>query len=283
MQKTVPDLASLQPAGSARLRLMFDGFRKALTFAGLIVLAVAVGSTFLARFLIQLEGRYEAEGAITPGTVENRYTRTETSRDTDGRRRTSTTHWVEYRFSPEEGMTLHGKDSVGRSLYGSLPVGATVEVQYLQSDPSTNRVAQEAPGRAIAWILLLPGLTGLAALVLLGIAWRRAGRHLRLLRHGRAVDGVVKDKRPNPHVRINGRPVLRIRYQFEADGGVCTAEENVYSRAIAETLQPGDPVVVVFDPRDPSRSRLFRARWMRLLRSAGALQRGGAEKGDPWH
>ena len=267
------NLATLRPKSHLTVRLLFEGGWSVLTILGAIFLLTGIGTAFLARFLISAEKRYEREGRTVQASVTSKDTYTTRSTSGTGRhRRTRTrTHYrVAYTFRTDDGTSHSGRGNVSHSLWSSLAPGKPIEVQYLPDNPSKNRPAAAKQGRTVWFVVLFPLTFGGAGLVMLAIVGRRARKHGTLLTQGNLTRGTVEEKTLRRDIRINNRSPYAISYRFEsADGGTHTGKDLVLDEATAATLEPGEPVGVLYLPTRPDQCTLFRKKWMKYFQQTG--------------
>ncbi len=171
-----------------------------LFFSAIFIL---VGYNMLAK-----EGRYKNGSAVVTGTVLNKTA--ETKHDKEG---SSTYYYVSYDFSTKDGEHLQGKSMVSNERWQALEENKPLEVQYLVSDHTVNRVNQESE--------LTTGyvFSGIGALVLLlGFLFIRYEIKTRrkikfLLQHGLTADATVTAVGPG-NLSINDVQQWRIKYSF---------------------------------------------------------------------
>jgi len=131
------------------------------------------------------EQGYEKEGVIVQGTILGKTFRKGTS---GSGRSTGTTssHYVMYRFTTQEGQTFESKYDVLPGTYRELREGGPVEVEYLPGSPEVNRIpgqrAKPYTYRYIGRFLLLASATALLS------GLRKAYVQFRLLRQTPSID-----------------------------------------------------------------------------------------------
>jgi hypothetical protein len=80
-------------------------------------------------------------------------------------------------------------------------------------------------------------------------------RHLALLSEGLAAIGAVTAVEENLRVRINNRHPRFLRYQFTDAAGQTHGGRSPYlPRKLEDRFTPGDSLVVLYDPSDPTRN-----------------------------
>ena len=165
-------------------------------------------------------------------------------------------HHVRYTATLPGGRPVEGDDIVGADRWSALSVGEPLDVDYVRSDPTVNRVA----GNASLLVLLVVLVTGIAFAGAGGgvfLVWYREQR-----RRGRlAVVGVpVRAKVVEARafvVLVNSRASYRLRYEYgDAAGRRYTGMSGFMPRAEA-TPWKGRTGIVRYDPRQPSVSSWF--------------------------
>ena len=97
-------------------------------------------------------------------------------------------------------------------------VGESIAIDYERNAPHESLAVggQARPfGPATLFVLIFPLIGGILLLVM----WRRAGRRIRLLRHGVLSNALIKSREPT-NVRVNERPVYRIDLEFVDQAGI---------------------------------------------------------------
>lgn len=149
-----------------------------------------------------------------------------------------------------------GAEQYSGASYGSghwVETGTPVTVEYVPDDPATSRLAgfRVSPaGATVLFIFVFP-LVGLC-LAIGGMV--RPLRLRRLLRDGVVTEGRVIGTEATSVV-INNAPVMKVTFEFEAEGG------GIF-QSVARSHRPGlledeSRELVVYDPRDPSSSAML--------------------------
>lgn len=106
------------------------------------------------------------------------------------------------------------------------------------------------PAAALCLVFPLPGA------IIAGLSWRRAKRRVDLLRAGSSVRGSIESMQPDRTTTINGRHPTRLAWLFEVEGrrhgGALSSVDGDFSG-----LSVGDPIHIIFDPKDPDRSDVW--------------------------
>jgi hypothetical protein len=176
-----------------------------------------------------------ARGTRTTGTVTRLWT------DGDNRRR------VGYRFAVE-GRVFDGRARVSDAVRRTLRVGSAVEVRYLPGSPELNDLGG-TPRTAVPWpVPLIIGVLAPACgvLCLVGVMRQR-----RLLAEGSVAWGVVTSVSTHKSQHGSHRT---LKYDFTLPSGIKASGK---SEASQKSPAVGAPVLVVYEPDVPSRSRPY--------------------------
>jgi hypothetical protein len=151
-------------------------------------LAVWLGQGGLAE--VRRGERLVAAGVFATGEVTGK---TEGSATTSS----SMSRMVYYRFTPDGStVAIEGRQKVGRQMYIQARAGQARRVFYLPGDPGVNEID---PGvtRVNGWRnAALGGVAGLVALVLGGLAWRKARASRARYRDGTVVQARIVAHEP---------------------------------------------------------------------------------------
>jgi len=220
---------------------------KLLLIIGFILLLASLPFILIGKHMLETEQRYEKEGVIVSGVVLNRTT--ETTRD---RKSTSTSYYLAYKFSVKNGEELQGKGTVSEKRWSSIRENDSIEVQYLASDPSKNRVAQESEFVA-GWVFI--GFGGLTALIAIFVLWfdikkRRIVKWL--AQNGLATEATVTEVAPG-NLTINNVQQWRIQYSFkDFRGREFEGRSEHMAPQIANAWKKGDKGKVRYDKQNPA-------------------------------
>jgi len=187
----------------------------------------------------QLE-RLLADGRQTTGTVTQKYKRSRSS-----------TRTVRYEYVIDGG-SYQGRKNVSRSTYDSLREGQPITVTFLPANPAISElgpVTREAVDSADDGLLIAGAMLLLFAGMLVGVEWS-VRRERRLCTYGRTASGTITGRCGS---KGRGR-----RYEFHTDDGQLR-EATISGNWRTGGLTPGDPVTVLYDPRDPRVSRPYEA------------------------
>ena len=189
-----------------------------------------------------------SDGATTQGTIVRKELR---SRGPYSQPR----HYVAYEFRAPDGRPIRASSQVDASAYDRLVEGAPVEVEYLPSDPTVNRLVDGST----RWLVLVPSIVAPILLVNLGIAgvalaraWRAAFLQHRLLRDGVEAPGRVT-KIARAMLRVNKRQMYRVHYAYQDSLGRPHAGTSaMMPEDEARSWHPDDVGAVRYDPHRPA-------------------------------
>ena len=221
---------------------------------GLIPLA---GLSLMAVLTVTFELPFWLEGQQTQGTITNKATHLRSS-GKGGRR---TAYDVTYDFSDTGGKRHHGNGDVDREQWNKAQVGDQIVIEYVGSDAQKNRpVARsgrlDAGGFLVFSLFFLfgSGLVSVGA-KMLAAGIRRLRRRVQLITTGQATAGVIESLEP-----VGKNPDCPTAYEccyeyfVPARGGkparLIPGNVSLYPRH-ARRMQPGDLLLVVFDPEQP--------------------------------
>jgi hypothetical protein len=202
---------------------------------------IAVVVTMICLAIAQ-SGARSAERLATEGvdaTAKVTDLRRTSSRDSDGR--TDYDYEVAYRFEVE-GRPYERRVDVSYDFYVKIGNGDILPVRYWSKDPSLSEIE---PGSAASQALfgqIATGVSGLVALILGRLGWRRARSAAWMNRHGVArqvtVKGLVDTK-----VSVNKTPRFRVTWQ-ESDG----REVATWMARLDRLPTVGTQITVLADP-----------------------------------
>ncbi len=184
-----------------------------LLFGG-IWLLVGVPFAIVGVFVYRTERAFERDGQVARGIVLAK----EINRSRSNNGSTSTSYSVRYRFTPRGGRPIEGTSTVDSDVWDGLVEREPVQVAYLPSDPSNNRVSGESK-MLVAWIFGgLGSLFTIAGGVIFGFGVRGSVRHRRLRETGMTAEATIT-RIQTTNVKINRRRQARIVYEFRDDRG----------------------------------------------------------------
>ncbi|MFN8526948.1 MAG: FHA domain-containing protein [Chloroflexota bacterium] len=207
--------------------------------AGLVCALLAV--LLFARGLIHIgtEIRYAIEGATVPGAVKSKPSR-------------SSTNSLTIEFALPGRPAIVDQESLYQDVWSSLRQGQQITVQYLRSDPSTNRIYGQDSWAEVVVYALLGGLLLVAAEVLALRDWRSARRAARILSNGAVVAARVVDVRNVRQKWTGGTSTHAVFSYVDAAGhsrqGISPALDVPDAAAL-----PGVEARVCYDTRAPER------------------------------
>lgn len=226
-------------------------FRRALWFAVAVCWAIfgTVGVREAWTAYEHESGRREATGTVTA---------TSTKQVRSGKGGSRTLYLIDFTFADEAGAVYNGNSSVPSEKYPELKPGSPVPVIYQANDPGavqwlySDADHRDSLGRA--WRGPLFGLLmvlGVVAVMDWHIRWERTFARTAVAAHGTVIE--VKEQTGN-----KGSKSWAVTYEFRTPGLETRAGRAMIAvRSQVEGLQPGVPVVVLFDPVRPRRNRLL--------------------------
>lgn len=191
-----------------------------------------------------------SDGVTTQGTVVRKEAR---SRGPYSQSR----YYAAYEFRASDGRPVRGLSQINSYAYDRLVEGAPVQVEYLPSDPTVNRLVDGAT----RWLVLVPSIVAPILLINLGIAgvamlraWQTASLHHRLLRDGTQASGRVT-KVARAMLRVNKRQMYRVSYEYQDSLGRSHGGTSaMMPEDEARSWRPDDVGPVLYDPRRPTAS-----------------------------
>ena len=141
-------------------------------------------------------------------------------------------------FSPPSFSRLVSQDSIASAL------GILVVVMLITA--------------GIMWTKagMITGLScvGFAAVLTVVVLWRTTSVRASVMR---AVLMQARITRNRVELLRHGRSIRRLHYEFELDGKAFTCSSVTATHGLHETRMAGDPVRILVDPRQPSRTWLL--------------------------
>ena len=172
-------------------------------------------------------------------------------------RGSSSNYWLKYVFSDERGVEHIRQAKVKWEDWRRFRDGDTLTIRYVPDNPDRNRLAR---GLDNAW-WVLPLIFGILGLVFGGLGWtfivlslRKVFAEINLLRTGSVTEGKIIAFHYDPAIAINGRHPAFFEYCYEADGNTHKGRSPDLPLRLTERWNQGDPIRVVYDARNPSRS-----------------------------
>lgn len=222
-----------------------------LLFGGIWFL-VGLPFTVIGIYVWTAEREFDRDARVATGVVLSKDVNH--SRNKDGS--TSTSYSVRYRFTPRGGRSLEGESGVDRDGWNRLAEREPIEIAYLPSDPSNNRV-RGIRKMVLAWIFTgLGSLFTVAGGVILAFGIRGSVRHRRLRANGLTADAVVTRVQAS-NVRVNRRRQARVCYEFRDDRGQPhTGKSHHMPINEATAWKAGDRITIRYD-RDRPRHSLW--------------------------
>lgn len=191
------------------------------------------------------EQRLQREGNVATGTVLSKDLRRATKNK-------STSYSVTYRFTTANGQTVTDHAQIPFERWEQLQEQGPISIRYLPSRSASNR-----PDLGNSW--LLPIIFGGLGLVFAGMggflffkAISGILRNMRLERDGALAPCTVTSVEQT-NLKVNGRPLWRIRYQFtDRQGRKVDGKSDAMPWEEVERFGEGASGKVRFDPAKPS-------------------------------
>ena len=226
--------------------------RSPIFWTGLFLLVF--GAIFLAIgwSLIRQAEQYAREGRRSTGVVLTKAI--ERATRTGSNQRTETRYTVTYRFAAEDGHSYQGSSAVPVTTWDRLREQEPVQIEYVESHPTTNRVAGEA-SRTLEYVF--PAVGFVAAFIgalLVARSLTAAKAKARIWSQGTQADATVAAVEET-NVRVNRRTMWVVRYQYRDHSGQTHDGTSDYMAAEkANAWKRGDRIRVRFDPQKPGMS-----------------------------
>ncbi len=150
--------------------------------------------------------------------------------ETSAKENKSRIYEIEYMFTDAGGVTRKGSSY---SAYDVPGIEAAVRVEYVASDPDTNRIEGMRRAEMPIFVLFVVIFPIVGALI--GIAGIRAGRRrLRMLYVGKMARGKLVAKEPT-NTKINKQTVYKLTFEFTTpDGRVGRVSDSTHETARLE-------------------------------------------------
>jgi hypothetical protein len=216
---------------------------------GVSVAAVGTLFFFIGVFTWQSSRHFNATAVSTTATV------VEKGYSSDSRDRNS--YWIRYVYRDEAGTEHRSAAGVTWSVWGRYQNGGPLQIRYAPDRPDKSKLnAGDTPPwwtAPLVWCtagILFGGAGGLLARRTFIIS----GQRVELLRHGRSVMAAVTAVETNAGVTINNRHPRYLKYEFVDEAGTKHQGRSVdLPQRMENRWQTGDPILVMYDPRDPSK------------------------------
>ncbi len=165
---------------------------------------------------------------------------------------------VGFAFQTHKGRTIRATGYTFDDSIQDKKLGDVIDVEY---DPERPEHARPAGGSCSIfpwWTYPLFGWPLLIGLGMLIPLWRAVRRKRRLLSYGEATMGEVVGVDRRRYIHFGSKNPYDIRYAFsDLMGEQRRGQERTYDYAWAESLHPGDPLHVIYDPNEPCTSALW--------------------------
>jgi hypothetical protein len=191
--------------GSLRFCVLLGGVLPTIAFA-VLTFGGFMAMIFITNSELATSLAFAPELATTDGIVLQ-------SEATNSRINSERVVRVTYRYS------VNAQEHVGKSFCQGKPpaTDSQVLIEYDANDPAISRIAgmRTRPfPKEIGLLLILP----FAAILLLGFAYLRGKRRVRLMQYGKSAWGLLTNKRPTS-TRINSQRVYELEFTFLDDDG----------------------------------------------------------------
>jgi len=169
---------------------------------------------------------------------------------------------VDYRFDTAAGDSVDGVGFTYDQSIATRPAGAFLDVEYDPAKPTRSRPRGGMVTTMPLWrygVFLAIGLPmfGLGFWLLIAPRWR-AGRERELSTHGTATRAAVQAVTAVTCINVGRNHPYDIEYRFtDTLGREVLGRDRTYHYAWAAAQQPGQDVVVIYNPADPQENALW--------------------------
>ncbi len=229
-------------AGSKRLWFRY-ALRHWLLPQSLLLLigGLIMGAIFFA--LQRDEFRFQREGVEAEGTVLAK---------SRMRAKKSWTNKVVYQYTDPSGKAHQSQDTIPEIPWTGLNKGSRLPILYLTSDPAKSRTNYVSTGQRV--LLGYIGVGAGAALAGIGLlaflfSLRSVSKQVWVVRSGRRTLATVKEFLAEYSVVV---------YEFRDTAGQAHEGREQAPRGINGARNPGDKLVVLYDPQRPNRHEIDR-------------------------
>jgi hypothetical protein len=228
--------------------------RTPILWIGLILLLPGLILGIVASVVVVSDARFASDAVTAQGIVLSKDIKSATGSS-------GTSYSVRYRFTLPDDRTFEGSGTIDVHDWERLVERGPIAIQYLKSDPSSNRTASTG---SLLSDLLFVGLA--AGLLLVGgyLVWRGSRTLLenrRLLRVGVKARATVGAVEPT-NIRINWQLQWRIAYRYRsADGQDHDSHSWLMPESQARKFSPGAHARILYDPDAPAESLWVHSRW----------------------
>lgn len=211
---------------------------------GVIFLTIATGAEVTAMVQTFRELRYGRDGIIVDGAVVSKQKRA-TSREKD---------MVRYRFETPWGEEIESQSTVGSTAWESLRERGPIRVQYLLSNPGTNRPAGEGGWGEPILLVLFGGVFAVIGGLMFRSGFAGYRRDQRLRREGVASEATVAAVMPG-NLTINRVTQYVITFSFtDPQGRTWEGRSGEMPPEEAWVWRSGDKGQILFNPKNPAES-----------------------------
>jgi hypothetical protein len=222
-------------------------WRTPLLWVGAILLLPGLVFATLGVALAIQDARFIAGGGTVVGIVLSKDIK-------PASQRSGTSYSIRYRFTASDKHTYEGSSTIDVHEWERVVERGPVTVEYLVSDPSSNRLSNAS--NLIFEVGFI--LVGLTCVLIGGYLVARSSRTLiedsRLLRIGIEAPATVAAVEAT-NLRINRRVQWEISYAYrDASGKEYEGRSWTMSEAAARKFRPGDHGRIRYDPQRPAKS-----------------------------
>jgi hypothetical protein len=245
----------------ARLRWLY--IRGALWWMGLGSTAIGMAILLVLFLLWQYEHKFDANAVQAVAKVTGKDRRTVMG----GRQGNTprTVHVLDFTFQDGAGQQHSGNAEVSADTWGRAKSGDDLTIEYDRTNPASTRLAGQVSTMGPIGFAILGGiglLFAIVGLVLVACVLVRSGRRVRLIQTGVPAIGVVTGvAEDGGAVKVTG--TYRVAYQFaDPSGATWPGRGPPQPYSLAFRWNPGDAMLVLYDPRNPNRNEadLFETR-----------------------
>lgn len=187
--------------------------------------------------------RYDKQGVVVEATVVRTYTTTGS--------KGSRYYYVEYQFTAQDGHVRQSHDKVDRNTWQDLARGSKIRIQYLPSNPDSNRIPQSSNLWGAIGFSAFGGVFGGIGGFLFFRGLNRVRTVQRLLREGVRIEGTVVSVEESS-ISVNRVRQWVVKYSYRDHmGQTHEAKSDYMSPGEASKWNEGDKGAVRIDQNQP--------------------------------
>ena len=231
------------------------GSKFALIF-GAIWLVLSVPFILAGVHMLNMEQRYESEGVAVSGSVDSKRIEERRERDRDTKQdRITKSYYVKYKFPvPGNDQVFEGEDTVESNVWEGLSTDSPIQIQYLRTEPSSNRVAHEPQRFGGIMFCLFGTLSLMIGIFSIGYVFKKKKLIKNLMQNGMLIDGVISKVYAST-LTINNERQWRFDYTYkDLKGGQYTGRSDYMSPEAATAYKTGMKGRVRYDQNKPQKS-----------------------------